>query len=158
MTAENSKHLLVVFHSASGNTQKMTDAVIKGIENGASARQTWAVVNALTATPEQVQNANGIILLTPENFGYMSGAMKVFFDRIYYPCIEKTQGLPYALVIRAGNDGQGAKQSITRIVTGLAWREIAEPIISRGEFDDAILADCEELGESFMAGLDAGIF
>ena len=158
MNSENLKKLLVVFHSASGNTQKMTDAVIRGINKTGAKPQSWSAVTALQATPDDVLSANGIILLTPENVGYMSGAMKVFFDRSYYPCLEKTQGMPYALVIRAGNDGEGAKQSITRIVTGLAWREIAPPIISRGEFDDTILSECEDLGESFSAGLDAGIF
>ena len=156
--SEITKNLLVVFHSASGNTQRMTEAVLYGIKNAGCEDLKWSTKTALDADSNDVLDADGIILLTPENFGYMSGAMKYFFDRIYYPCLEKTQGLPYALVIRAGNDGAGAQQSISRICSGLAWREIAEPLVSRGDFDDAILHDCRELGESFAAGIDAGIF
>ena len=136
----------------------MTDAVVAGLEAGAGANLAFTLKTALEAVPEDVLACDGLIMLTPENFGYMSGAMKYFFDRIYYPCLDHTQGLPYALIIRAGNDGAGAKQSVERIVTGLAWRPIAEPIVSKGEFREDILDCCHELGESFAVGLDSGIF
>ena len=156
--SSEARQLLVVYHSASGNTQRMKDAVVAGIAESASDSLCYRVKTALDADADDVLACDGIILLTPENFGYMSGAMKYFFDRIYYPCLEHTQGLPYALLIRAGNDGNGAKNSIQRIVTGLAWREIAEPIISQGTFDAGILQACEELGASFALGIDSGIF
>ena len=132
--------------------------MVEGLEAGITAELTFGLKTALEAEADDVLTCHGLIALTPENFGYMSGAMKYFFDRIYYPCLEHTQGLPYALVIRAGNDGTGARQSVERIVTGLAWRPIAEPIISKGEFQDSILESCRELGESFAAGLASGIF
>ena len=88
----------------------------------------------------------------------MSGAMKFFFETIYYPCLDHTQGLPYGLFIRAGNDGQGALTSMTRIITGLRWRQVAAPVIIAGEFDTARLADCGELGMALAAGLDSGVF
>lgn len=152
------KSLLVVFHSASGNTQAMTDAVVAGIEAAETLRLNFDVKHALEATEDDVLKANGVILLTPENFGYMSGALKFFFDRIYYPCLDHTQGLPYALVVRAGNDGEGAIGSIERIITGLAWQAVSPPVLSKGNFDASILEQCTELGSAFALGLDSGIF
>jgi len=154
----NSKSLLVVFHSASGNTQAMADAVISGIEAAGTERLRHVVKHALEASESDVKNADGVVLLTPENFGYMSGALKYFFDRIYYPCLDNTQGMPYALLVRAGNDGQGAISSIERIITGLAWQEISPPIVSKGDFDAEILQQCSELGSAFALGLESGIF
>ena len=93
-----------------------------------------------------------------QNFGYMSGAIKDFFERIYYPCLDKTEGLPYALFIRAGNDGLGAKTSIERIIKGLAWRAVQEPLICSGDYQESFHGLCEELGMTMAAGLEAGIF
>ncbi len=155
---DTGKILLIVYHSRSGNTARMADAVIEAARSDVVTGVSVRVRDALEATPDDVLTAHGIVLGTPENFGYMSGAMKCFFETIYYPCLEHTQGLPYALFIRAGNDGQGALTSMTRIITGLRWREISEPVIIAGEFDDARLADCRELGLAFAAGLEAGVF
>ena len=85
---------------------------------------------------------DGYIFGTPENFGYMSGALKYFFDRIYYPCLDKVGGRPYALFVRAGNDGSGALSSISRIVTGLAIKEVQEPVLIAGDFDESRLPGC----------------
>jgi NAD(P)H-dependent FMN reductase len=113
---------------------------------------------ALDASPEDVLASGAILLLTPENLGYMSGALKDFFDRIYYPCLDRTSGVPYALCIRAGNDGAGAVQAVTRIVTGLRWRPFRAPLVCRGAWRPDFLDDCRELGALAAAGLDAGIF
>ena len=152
------KRLLIVYHSQSGSTRRMLDAVLRGAGDTAVEGVGCVVREALAATAEDVLAAQGILLGTPENFGYMSGALKVFFERIYYPCLEHTQGLPYGLFIRAGNDGRGALASVERIVTGLRWRRVAAPVILAGEFDPARLADCEELGLTMAAGLEAGVF
>jgi len=152
------KKLLIVSHSPSPNAKALTEAVVRGAGHediqGVSVRQ----CPPLQAEGEDVQWADAIILGTTENFGYMSGAMKDFFDRIYYPCLENTEGLPYALFVKAGLDGQGAKTSIERIIKGLKWKQVQETIIFQGEFKLNFVEQCEELGMTMAAGLEAGIF
>jgi hypothetical protein len=152
------KKLLIVSHMPSPNTCAMTKAVVEGAShadiNGIAVLQK----GALETGPKEVLEADGIILGTTENFGYMSGGMKDFFDRIYYPCLEKTESLPFALFIRAGNDGLGALNSIERIAKGLAWRQVQEPLICCGKWQSSFVDQCEELGMTLAAGLEAGIF
>ncbi len=136
----------------------MAEAVIKGASSPEVDGVEVRVRSALEANAEDLLWADGFILGTPENFGYMSGAMKYFLDRVYYDCVDKINGRPYALFIRAGNDGTGALTSLRRILTGLAVREIQEPVLIAGEFDESRLADCEELGLTMAAGLEAGVF
>ena len=109
------------------------------------------------ANDRDVKSCNGIIIGTTENFGYMSGALKDFFERIYYPCLEQTEGLPYALFVRAGNDGTGAKESVERIITGLKWRAVQEPLVMSGEYRASFLEDCNTLGMTMAAGLELGV-
>lgn len=146
--------LLVVSHAPSENTRVLTDWVMSGAGSGSISVE-WSA--PLETGPNQVLAARGLILGTTENFGYMSGAMKDFFDRIYYPCLEETRGLPYALFIRAGQDGQGAKSSIERIVTGLGWRAVQEPLICKGEITQ-FQEPCTQLGELMALGLAEDIF
>jgi len=150
--------LLIVSHCPSANTRALTEAVARGARHPELGRQEVCVCEPLKSGPDDVLWADGIILGTTENFGYMSGAMKDFFDRVYYPCLERTVGLPWALFVRAGNDGQGALSSIERIVKGLAWTRVQAPLVFRGAWIENWLTDCEELGMTLMAGLDAGIF
>lgn len=152
------QHLLIVYHSQSGSTSRMAEAVTKGASSPEVDGVEVRVRSALEANAEDLLWADGFILGTPENFGYMSGAMKYFLDRVYYDCVDKINGRPYALFIRAGNDGTGALTSLRRILTGLAVREVQEPVLIAGEFDESRLADCEELGLTMAAGLEAGVF
>ena len=152
------KHLLIVYHSQSGSTTRMAEAVIRGASSGEVAGVVVRVREALDADADDLLWADAFILGTPENFGYMSGAMKYFLDRVYYPCEGKVSGKPYALFVRAGNDGSGAIGSMRRILTGLAVKEVQEPVLIAGDFDETRLGECEELGLTLAAGLEAGIF
>ena len=152
------QHLLIVFHTQSGSTRAMADAVIRGARDEAVGGVEVRVREALDAGPEDLLWCDGFILGTPENFGYMSGGMKLFLDRSFYPCEGKVDGKPFALFVRAGNDGTGAISSIRRILTGLNVREVQQPVLIAGEFDEARLVECEELGLTLAAGLEAGVF
>jgi multimeric flavodoxin WrbA len=152
------KHLLLVHHSQTGSTAAMAQAVLDGARDPAIEGVELRVVSPLAADLEDLRWADAVILGTPENFGYMSGALKYFFDHIYYPALDETQGLPYALFIKAGNDGSGARNAVQRIVTGLRWREVQAPLIVVGDIDAEALAQCRELGMVLAAGLEAGLF
>jgi multimeric flavodoxin WrbA len=110
------------------------------------------------AGPEDVLACDGIILGTTENLGYMSGALKDFFDRTYYGVIEEKQGLPLGVYIRAGLDGTGTRRAIESITGGLRWKLVQEPMILHGEWDEAFVDQVEELGLAMAAGLEAGVF
>jgi multimeric flavodoxin WrbA len=152
------KRLLIVAHAPSPNTERMREAALAGARSAEVEGVAVTSLDPFAATPEHVLSADAIILGTTENLGYMSGALKDFFDRCYYPCLERTQGLPYGLYDRAGNDGAGAKRSVETIATGLRWRKIREPLICRGEWREEFLAECRQLGTLIAAGLEAGIF
>lgn len=152
------KRLLIVYHSQSGHTRHMLEAVERGARDPAIMHIEVVAKSALLVTPEDVLAAQALLLGTPENFGYMSGAMKYFFDHIYYPCLEHTQGRPYGVFIRAGNDGRGALASIERIVAGLRWKLVCEPVIAAGDLLPRHLEACETLGTTLAAGLEAGVF
>ncbi len=152
------KSLLIVCNTPSANTQALADATVAGASHHDIENVDVVFRSALQATSDDVLNCDGIIIGTTENFGYMSGLIKDFFERIYYPCIEHTEGLPYALYIRAGIDGQGTLTGVQKIITGLRWRPVQEPIVLQGDYQDEFTKQCEELGMSVAAGLDANIF
>ena len=151
------KRLLIVAHVPSPNTTRLMKAVVAGANSPDISGVNAIAKNPFDATSEDVMAANGIILGTTENLGYMSGALKDFFDRIYYPCLEKKQGTPYALYIRAGHDGTGTRRGVEAIVTGLRWKGVQEPLILKGDWQDSFVGSCEELGMAMAAGLEAGI-
>ena len=104
------KHLLIVYHTQTGHTRTMARAVVRGARRVPEVETHLKM--ALRATLDDLLLAHGLLLGTPENFGYMSGAMKNFLDRTYYPAQGKISGLPYAVFISAGNDGTGADNRI----------------------------------------------
>lgn len=152
------KHLLIVAHVPSANTRKLRDAVLRGARHEDIEAVEVRALTPFEANPDDVLRAQAIVLGTTENLGYMSGALKDFFDRCYYPCLEKSEGLPYALYIRAGHDGTGTRRGVETIVTGLRWRAVREPLICRGAWREDFVGQCEELGMLVAAGLDAGVF
>jgi hypothetical protein len=152
------KRLLIIAHAPSPNTQKLRDAVVEGAGQAEAVGVGFIAKSPFDTGPDDVLAAQAVILGTTENLGYMSGALKDFFDRCYYPLLEETQGLPYALYIRAGHDGTGTRRGVEAIVTGLRWREVQEPLLCRGDFKEAFISDCRELGMAMAAGLEAGVY
>ena len=152
------KHLLIVYHSQSCRTEALAHAVWRGASIDDIDEVEVRLKLAGEAGVCDLLWANALILGTPENFGYMSGAMKDFLDRTFYPVQGKVDGLPYAMFISAGNDGTGAVRAIRRIGNGYPLREVQDPIIVRGDLDVEALASCEELGMAIAAGLQLGVF
>jgi multimeric flavodoxin WrbA len=152
------KHLLLVFHSRSGGTQALADAVVAGATNEEIEGVELRVGRAFDASADDVRWCDAIILGTPENFGYMSGALKDFFERVYYVLIDETPGLPYALFVKGGHDGEGAVRSVEKIITGLKWRAALPPLLVTGDLRDDDLEQAHELGLTMAAGLEAGVF
>ena len=162
------KQLLIVYHSYTGGTRQMAQAAARG----AAREPTVAVKLTIAAETdaESVLQADGYLFACPENLAAMSGQMKDFFDRTYYPVLDRIQGRPYATLVCAGSDGTNAARQIERIATGWRLRVIADPIIvcTHAQTPEAILrpkiidptelARCEELGATLAAGLDLGIF
>jgi multimeric flavodoxin WrbA len=162
------KTLLIVFHSRTGGTRQMAEAALRGAasEAGTHAR----LLHAPDAGPPDVLAADGYIFATPENLAAIAGLMKDFFDRTYYPALERINGRPYATLICAGSDGHNAARQITRIATGWRLRPIADPLIvcTHAQTPEAIqapkvighdnLARCEEIGAALAAGVTMGIF
>lgn len=155
---DSKKKLLVVAHAPSPNTLTLRNAVAQGAGDEDIENVEVTVLAPLDAGPDDILACDAIILGTTENLGYMSGALKDFFDRSYYPCLEKTQGLPFAYYIRAGHDGTGTQRAIESITTGLRWKLVQEPLICRGEYRDEFEGQCRELGMYVAASLDAGLF
>jgi hypothetical protein len=152
------KKLLIVSHAPSPNTRRLREAVVAGARHEDIENVEATALSPFDAGPREVMAAQALILGTTENLGYMSGALKDFFDRVYYPCLEETQALPYALYVRAGKDGTGTCRAVESIATGLRWRAVQEPLVCRGEFQEDFVGRCEELGMLMAAGLDSGVF
>lgn len=152
------KNLLIVGHVPSPNTQQLRDAVVAGASSDDVTGVSVTVRNPFEAGPADVLSADGVILGTTENLGYMSGALKDFFDRTYYGVLEEKQGLPYALYVRAGLDGTGTIRGVETVITGLRWNAIREPLLCKGEWRDAFVDDAHELGLLMAVGLESGIF
>lgn len=159
-TSERSslKHLLVVYHSQSGNTEALSKAIVDGARDAEISNVDVRYLRAVDAGPDDLLWAQALILGTPENFGYLSGGMKDFLDRTFYPVEGKLQPLPYALFISAGNDGSGAVRALRRIAPGYPLVEVQEPLIVVGAPESDGLARCRELGMTMAAGLEVGAF
>ena len=150
--------ILVVYHSQGGNTRRLAEAAAAGAAEieGVQVR----LQEALETTREDLNACDGLLLGSPEYFGYMAGALKDLFDRTY----ESLRGQPrifrkpYAVFISAGNDGSGALFHIERICTGFQFKKVQAPVIAQGPLTEAILEQCRELGRTLAAGCEAGIF
>ena len=152
------KHLLIVYHSKTGNTAKLAQAAADGAQSPDLDPVDVRLLEAKSAGPEDLLWADGLILATPENFGYMSGALKDFLDRTFYEVEGQLRPLPYLLLISAGNDGSGAVRAIERIANGYPVVAIAEPMIVRGTVTAADTEKSKELGMTLAAGLALGMY
>jgi multimeric flavodoxin WrbA len=133
----------------------MYEAVIAGATNDQIEGVDVVARPALAATVVDVLEADGYLLGTPANIGYMSGALKHFFDQVYYPCLEATQHRPYALYVHGNSDTTGAVRAVEAITTGLGWRLVQKPLEVVGGPTRADLDACWELGAAVAAGLAA---
>ena len=162
------KSLLIVHHSLTGGTLQMAEAAAGGARREAGV--TVRLEAAAAAGPQALLESDGYLFACPENLAAMSGVMKDFFDRTYYPALDRIQGRAYAILICAGSDGTNAARQIERIATGWRLRNIAPPLIvcTHAQTPEEILrpkrieapdlARCEELGTTLAAGLALGIF
>ena len=153
-----SKTLLIVGHVPSPNTQRLRDAVERGARELGAEGVAVRCLTPFEAGPKDVLDASAIVLGTTENLGYMSGALKDFFDRTYYGVLEEKQGLPCALYIRAGLDGTGTRRAVESILTGLRWKLVADPLTFKGDWQETFVEQAKELGQLMAAGLEAGVF
>lgn len=146
--------LLIVHHTPSPNVQAMFEAVVAGATTDEIEGVTVVRKPALAATASDVLAADGYLLGTTANLGYMAGALKHFFDQIYYPCLDATRGRPYSYYVHGGSDVSGTTRGIERIVTGLAWEKAAEPVtVTGGEPTKDDLEALWELGATVAATL-----
>lgn len=149
--------LLVVSHSQTGATERLVEAFLAGARHPDIDDVDVSVVDALDGSVADVEHCDLVVLATPENFGYMSGALKVFLDRTYHPLLEAGVRRPYQLLVRAGNDGQGAVAAVERIISGLDWTAVRPPLVASGPLTDAHLTDAETLGMEVAASLSLGL-
>jgi multimeric flavodoxin WrbA len=162
------KTLLIVWHSRTGAARQMAEAAMRAAQAGGEV-----TVRRLAADQAQAPDllaADGYLFACPENLASMSGAMKEVFDRCYYPCLERLNGRPYAALIAAGSDGEGAARQLARIALGWRLKPVAEPLIvcTHAQTPEAILAEktladadlaaCAERGAALAAGLAMGVF
>ncbi|WP_231627735.1 NAD(P)H-dependent oxidoreductase [Novosphingobium sp. AAP1] len=159
--------LAIIWHSRTGAAQAMAQAAAQGAAQAGAPAQ---LLPAEQINPAQCIAAQGFLFVCPENLGSMSGEMKAFFDRCYYPLLEQIAGRAYATAIAAGTAGQGAQAQIDRIVTGWRLRRVAPPciILTGADRPDSILAPkalphtalqkCRELGQLLASGLEMGAF
>jgi multimeric flavodoxin WrbA len=162
------KTLLIVYHSLTGGTAQLARAALQGAqaEPGVQAR----LLQAAQAGPDDLLAADGYLFATPESLAAIAGLMKDFFDRCYYPVLDRIQGRPYACMVCAGSDGSNAARQLARIATGWRLRASAEPLIvcTHAQTPAQILAPKQiaaaelqraaELGEALATGLALGVF
>ncbi|HEY4664773.1 MAG TPA: NAD(P)H-dependent oxidoreductase [Comamonas sp.] len=164
----SAKILLIVYHSQTGGTLQMVQALAQG-----AAQESDLQVRLLRAAdtgPSDVLAADGYVFATPENLAAISGMLKDFFDRSYYEVLDRINGRPYCTLVCAGSDGSNAARQIERIATGWRLKAVAEPLIvcthaqtpqaiaAPKHIDSTSLAACSELGAALASGLALGIF
>lgn len=150
--------MLIVCQSRSGSVRRLVDATAIGATAEGIDGVSVEVRAPLDADAEDVRSSDLVVIAGPENFGMINGLIKDFFERIYYPCLDLTIGLPYALVVHGNTDGTGAIRDTERIITGLRWKAVQPPLLSVGEVTAEHLRAAEELGSTLAGGLSVGLW
>jgi multimeric flavodoxin WrbA len=152
--------LLIIAHTPSPNTIEMADAIVDGATDSDIENVSARLVSPFNCDAEMVLESDALILFTTENFGYMSGALKDFFERVYYPCIDdskRNDAKPFTLLIKAGLDGTGTDISVGKITTGLKWKQVQATTVCKGSFKPEFIAQCRGIGLTIAASLEAEI-
>lgn len=150
------KRLLIVYHSRGGSTEALARAALRGAQREPDVDV--GLRRAFDASLDDLLGCNALLIGSPENLGYMAGAIKDFFDRTFYPAQGKVDQLPYAVFVKAGNDGTNTVVQIERIARGYPFRKVADAVIVRGDATPDDIARVEDLAHGLAAGLAYGIF
>jgi NAD(P)H-dependent FMN reductase len=145
------KRVLVVHHTVSISTAAVFDAALAGLQLDELDELEVTSLPALTAGAHDTLRASGVLLLCPVNIGYLAGAMKHYFDQIYYPCLDATKTLPYAAVLHSNSDASGALRALEAITTGMQWHAVAEPLVVSGDPDGGVREQISELASTLGA-------
>lgn len=150
------KKILIIYHSQKGHTERLAQACFQGVnkEKDIEVR----LQKALESTLDDIIWADGVILATPEYFGNMSGALKDFFDRTYYPAKHQEINKPSALIVSCDNDGSNAERYVLGITSSYTLKKSLDTLIARDKDQESDLLKADELGQTFAAGLSLGIF
>ena len=151
------KSILFIHHSPSENTKKLSTLVENKIDT-ITSDVNLKTLNMIEANTSSFKEIDGLIIGTTENFGYMSGLTKDFFDRCYEELKDKTEGLPIIYYVRAGLDGEGCKVALNKILTGLRWRQVLPPLILKGSWKKDNLKQLEKFVLTFTSGIELGIY
>ncbi|OLR90472.1 flavodoxin family protein [Actinokineospora bangkokensis] len=145
--------LLIVHHTPSPACQAMFEAVVRGTSDPDLADVEVVRRAALSATAHDVLHADGVVLGTPANIGYISGALKHFFDTVYYPVLDSGRGTPFGCYIHGNQGTEGAERAIATITNGLGWQRVAADVVVAGEPSTTDLGRCAEMGATVAATL-----
>ena len=146
--------LLVVHHTVSPATAALLDAALEGARDPAISGIEVIARPALLAAPVEALEADGYLIAGPANLGYLAGALKHWFDTVYYPCLDSTAGRPYGVLLHANQDATGALRAVESITRGLRWRAAQKPVVTSGSVaSPADLDQARELGAALAAGL-----
>ena len=151
------KKIIFISHSPSKNTKTLSDIVFNTV-NSNDLNINIELFSPLEISSESIKKSDGVIIGTTENFGYMAGATKDFFDRCYNELLDNTQGLPVFYYIRAGLDGEGTVRAIDKILLGLKWRQVLKPIVLRGNWNNNFKNKVAEASLNFAIGIQEGIY
>ncbi len=148
--------LKIIYHSQSGSSARLALEALTGAKREEGFKV--GLIRAIDTSVAELSDASGLLLVAPENSGYLAGGMKELLDRIFYPTIRESIVLPYALLISAGNDGREAVRHVQRILSGIPFKSVMEPLVIRGEPTEDTCREAQDFGLAMAAGLHMGIY